>query len=221
MSALLFTPVVELDPGLFRRAEHPYPGVSGTEDPAGWRDYWIRCLADAGISGLAPLPGTEHVPVDQLTDPDHLRAICQAELSRAEEGEGPDVSPSPLSGGLAIFVYGSLRVVPQCCSQLDTWTEWQAQLTEADDKWSQVWIGHPWLSVRGAGEHIEVSQLHETEDAPVIEFSLDRSECLAALNVARTELAALARRLEPVLEELIDPAHATTVAATLSGLRTP
>jgi hypothetical protein len=216
---LSIVPVVELDPGQYRNADHPYPNVSRIEDPAGWQAYWSRCMADAGIENLEALPNTDFVEVARLTDPEHLRAICTAELSGLDFDADLDEQLGPLDGGLAFLIDGVPRLVPQCCGDLGAWREWRTAASDPPDDWSMMWIGHPWISVRRRSTGLELSQLHEDDAEPTANLSVDLELLQVALGSVEDALNAFALRLEAVLAERLDQPRARRTAHILSGLR--
>ncbi|MFZ5891935.1 MAG: hypothetical protein ACOY0T_12845 [Myxococcota bacterium] len=109
-------PVLEFAPGSYSKHERPTPKGSGAEDPAGWFRYWSESLADAGIHDLTPwTPDSWLVTVDQLHDPDVLRAVIMNAEPEIAIVDLDDVSA--LSGGY-ILSHESSTLLPGCCGDL-------------------------------------------------------------------------------------------------------
>ncbi len=114
-------PVLELEPWVFSTVERPRPSGSVLETPEGWARYWLDSLADSGITGLTPLrPGSWHVQVHQLGDPETLEKILRIHTRDVDGIEAPiDAEEIPtLSGGLALLSKGEVLIEPTCCSDL-------------------------------------------------------------------------------------------------------
>ncbi len=60
-------PVIEFDPFEYR-SNRPAPTAKIEAAPDAWAAFWRDSLADGGIEGLHPLPGTWVVPVSELDD---------------------------------------------------------------------------------------------------------------------------------------------------------
>lgn len=240
MPSVHLIPVIEFDP-FEHRADRRSPDRGPEESPAEWAAYWRDSLADAGITGLTPLPDTWVVPVDDVQSPELLAHVVKLHLGdsdlteffRSLEGPFDPVSAmnelgelifdgvTPLRGGVAlVFDDGSERdacITPECCGDLSNWREWQ-NATRAGAEWAKVWIGHPEARVRECDGRLRVQKVSESGEPVGPEFGVDANELLAATERAREALAALQRRLGPVLEPALRAAGITPAGEGIAPL---
>jgi hypothetical protein len=197
-------PVLKLEPMKFTSPEHPLPVGTGPEMPEGWHRYWLDCLADSDITGLEPLrPASWHVPTKRLTDPTLLHNFLKVAF---DDWGGPDIFADPeckpvLDGGLALLASGDVIVVPTCCVDLGSLSDWRQAAVYRGADWQMLWIGHPWLSVRYEVPWLVLSNLHES-DTPTGRWAVNADDLERAVAAAQGELEAFAVRMLPVLEAM-------------------
>jgi hypothetical protein len=214
LTDLELVPVVEVRAWAFSERVTPQgPSRSHREM---WHRYWLDCLADAGITGLQPIePGSMHVAASTFADPGKLRQVLQR-LLEPEALTDPEAASS-LDGGVALVSDGRILTVPNCCSDLDDWTEWQPVAND-DANWRILWIGHPWLSIRAEGSDLVLSKPHES-DAPEPRWVFERELVAPAVEAAVAELESFANYLATaLLDSAGNGPHANRIARTLAGL---
>jgi hypothetical protein len=197
-------PVLELEPMKFATGEHPLRVGTGPDMPEAWHRYWLDCLTDSGITGLAPLrPASWHVPTRQLADPAMLRKYLEVTVSKWG-GPGlftePDSKPV-LDGGLALLASGDVVVQPTCCVDLGSLSDWREAAAYRGNGWQMLWIGHPWVSVRYETPWLVVSDLHES-DMPTGRWAVNADDLERAVASAEAEQEAFSVRLRSVLEAM-------------------
>ena len=216
---LRLVPVVEFEPSQFTDVELPLPEGSSRENPSGWLEWWTARLAAGGIVGLEPVrPGSRYVPVANLTNPGHLRRLIESHLPFNEEPTDEDLSAPAFAfpGGHALCDGGEALIEPTCCVSLSDWRAWEGAARHRGADWSQVWIGHPWVSIRYQPPHLILSDYHEGSP-PSDRYSLCPAALARAVDDARAELERFAARLAPVLTGLVPDAVRERVARSLAG----
>lgn len=246
MPATRLFPVLEFDPFEYR-SDRPSPSQTIDAAPEEWARYWQDCLADAGISGLAPLTGTWVVPVAEILEPSLLRMlvarhVCEPDVTaflatlpgpfdpdsgHNEDGETIEEHVTPLRGGLVLSGVGAGHadrvgnpwITPECCGDLGNWREWRNAALVETESWQDLWIGHPSAKVCRVDGCLFVQKVHEDghELGPPVTIAPD--ELRVAVDVACQELERLCERLLPVLEEPGVAHHvARRLAPRLAGL---
>lgn len=205
-------PVVELEAWAFSVRSTPETNGPTAEHRAAWHDYWVACLADAGITDLAPIRyRSMHVRAAALAAHPALLAVL-ARLVPPEDRSEPD-EVGPLGGGIALLGNGRLVQEPMCCSDLSHWRDWRAVAGYRGTDWRMLWIGHPWLSARGTGDDLELSRPHEGGPAEPA-WVLNRDHIPQAVTQAVAELEQLAERVAAEL----GGRHARALSRRLCGL---
>jgi hypothetical protein len=220
LDGLDLLPVLEFDPAEFRDPDRRPPGVESEADEAVYRRHWYDSLADAGIVGLDPLPGTWLVPVRAVAEALALARLAATRIDRsyARPGIGEPVELDhlgPLGGGYVLRSCGDIKVWPGCCSDLGTLTSWEAAMSYQGESWEMVWIGHPWLSVRFDEGRLILSEPHES-DQPVAQYSIDPGALALAIDSARVAVEQFEERLVPVIEGRVPPSQVRDVARILT-----
>jgi len=85
------------------------PAGSATENPENWNSYWVECLADSGITGLANIEHSWLVPIEEITDPDTIRQYLTAEIG---ESLGDEYDPEYISKAEAQIIRFRERIQP-------------------------------------------------------------------------------------------------------------
>lgn len=213
-------PVLELDPWSFSTPDRPRPSGSIPETPEEWSRFWLDCLADAGIHGLAQLhPGSWHVPVRDLDNGETLLKMLRTAVGDGQSIGAPiePVGVPILDGGLALFNEGRLLVAPTCCSDLGNISEWRSAAGYRESEWRTLWIGHPWLSVRYEGRLLVISEPHDS-DKPSGRWVVEPGVLGRAVDAAEVKLEGFARRLAGAVAHIGAEDRAERLARRLAGL---
>ncbi len=217
---LTLAPVVELAPYDFAAPERVSPGAQGTDE--GWRAHWFASLADAGITGLMPLyPGSWLVTTRHLSESPALDAVLRGLLMLGDDSDEAQMRRNgALEGGFALFADGELVIKPSCCNGLYELCEWQEAAAHREPVWKDVWIGHPWISVRFREGRLILSDYHE--GAPFLErWAVDPADLGRAVAAAQNDLEVFAGALRRSLRGLQGRAGARILARRLAGLEEP
>ena len=210
-------PVLEFDPGLFRRQDHPFPDATFDEDPQGWQSYRVLCWADAGIHALKTYRNSEFVRLEDIDEPllwtflnNHL------ELNDTDPFDMEQVSGLP--GGCLLELDDGAMIQPRCCGALEDWHNWAEACETPLNESCELWIGHPQLSVKSVGpEHVAIRELQEFgQPKNPQEFTVDRSELRRAIHAIEEKIATFKVRVATALNAN-GFAQADKLAATLVG----
>jgi hypothetical protein len=221
IDALSLAPVIEFEPGRYKREKRDFPRVSRAEAPDEWQRYWLACLADAGIAELLPIgAGGWLVPASTITRPETLRRLIDASLSTCglEAERLPDAlggSPldkrlSALDGGFVIASQGSTLAEPACCGDLGDLVGFRGALMFDDGEWRPIWTGHDGASVAARRGGLELR-------IDAAEYALSPGLLAAAVGAASQELDALEARILSVAREMVPPGLADELARCLVG----
>jgi len=199
-------PVLELEPGRYAKTQYPTPQGSGAEDRAGWTAHWKRSLADAGITDLDPFPGTTWMVSLEGISEATLRTIVVVEILEGQAKVDPDTPLDHLhcfSGGYVLRSGSKTLIHPQCCGDLSNLQGWKDAARHLSMDWTQLWIGHPSISVRSVNGVLELSDYHEPdEQAKAAVASVPPDQLLIAAERALGEAQAFKVRLIPILKSL-------------------
>jgi hypothetical protein len=214
-------PVVELDPSKFSAPDRPYPSQSYPEVPEEWHRHWSDSLADSGLAGLRPIRrGSWHVATAEFADATRLRKLLQSafrDMGGVQALCDPD-HRAPLNGGLALRSRPQdLLIEPGCCADLGNLTGWRAAVAYKGDAWQELWIGHPWISVKFASPRLILSEQHET-DHPTARWAVCPRQLELALAAATVELERFASRIAGALLSLGFSGDCSSIARMLAGL---
>ena len=82
MNKVRFVPVIEVEPGDFRKTDIPLPNGTASENPNGWDKYWRKSLSESKIENIDPYQlGSWLVPLKQLlSKPKTLSLVLKNKL---------------------------------------------------------------------------------------------------------------------------------------------
>lgn len=219
-------PVVEVYG--FDYSRLPTPEVRpASEHPAIWDDYFQRCMADAGFSGVRTIkPGLSFVAVSSLSGTALLDRMIRDRL--ADSGlpgfEDPDadgeaaseVNVASFSGGLALCVDGDPVISPSCCGDLGDLSSWEEALQTRPSE-GTLWIGHPDLKVSFSESAVVLCETseYEQETDSLLEVSLPIAALERAVASARAELVRLRVELEPAVARILGSSERSAQVADL------
>lgn len=185
-------PVVEVSP--LRFSSRAIPKTAGADE---WHENWRLCLADAGITDMAPVRvGSWYVPTVYFTNALQLRAFLRVtieEMGGFEKIISED-EVQRLDGGFALRDAPSDTLIePGCCGDFSNLSEWKIAAAYRAPGWETLWIGHPWLSVRYECPNLILSHPHESpppvESCLLLPDELDRAIVAAEIEVRRFKIA--------------------------------
>ncbi|MGH1539642.1 MAG: hypothetical protein ACRBHB_04410 [Arenicella sp.] len=188
-------PVLELEPATYSKIQRKIPDYG---DIKGWSSYWAESLSDSGMFDIKPVKaGSWFVELSQISD-ENLNIILNKELGDFDE---TDDEISPMLGGYALKVDKSIIILPSCCGDLSNIDDWQDASEYIGEAEKELWIGHPWLLVKGDKDTVEIVQTSEYEEPHDPErITVKRSELKDAIRFAKIELNQFESRLLLLIE---------------------
>jgi hypothetical protein len=214
-------PVVELEPATFSTKSRNAPSNSSWEVPEAWFRYWSDSLADSGIRELRPVRhGSWHVPTVNFTATRNLQLFLEKTFQQwggIESLSDPENRPV-FYGGLALRCSASgVLIEPSCCSELETVNDWKEAAVYKGETWRDLWIGHPWLSVRYESPLLILSEPHES-NTPSERWAVNPDELDQNTNDAKVELVRFANEVANLLPALGCPEDPIKMSRKLAGL---
>ena len=102
-------------------------------------------IQDYGIFKFSTKPISEaskfHFDISELCDSDIDKILTERNIKRIKSNS----KVSPLSGGIAVIENNIPVIEPTCCNDLQSINVWEAVLKSDQNRWRQLWIGHPWI----------------------------------------------------------------------------
>jgi hypothetical protein len=215
---LELVPVLEFSPSTYDKMDRPSPAGSVTENPEGWKTYWVECLADSGIIGLTNLEHSWLVPIEEITEPNIIKQYLTSEIGESLVDEYDPDHFGALIGGFALRSGGETLVLPGCCGDLGNIEEWKTAAEYKKGDWVDVWIGHPLISIRFNAEQLIISETHEPGEKPERNcHSIDPKELLKAISKAEVQIVRLRERIQSILTEYFSAELAEEASMFLVG----
>ena len=195
------TPVLELEPSIFKNPDRAYPLSYSTEIS---EKFWRDCLKDSGIIDLKPYePASWFVRLSDVTKSTYLETIISKHLEDTERELLEEIDFLALIGGYA-FEYRDIIILPTCCCDLGNISEWEAAANCKNKESGDIWIGHPWLTYRSQDDVIEITQTTEYEESPQPEiFEIPQKELVIAVAKAKEELQQLEKDIIPIAKKIL------------------
>jgi hypothetical protein len=195
---------LEFAPSKYSNMDRLSPAGSVTENPEDWNSYWVECLADSGITGLADLERSWLVPIEEISDPNIIKQYLTTEIGEYLSAEYDPEYIGALCGGFALRSGGETLVWPGCCGDLGDIKEWKIASEYKRGEWVDIWIGHPTISVYFDGKRLIISEAHEPLEKPARNcHSIAPKELLEAISKAEAQIVRFRERIQPILAEYI------------------
>lgn len=198
--------VIEIDPWNYTEKEYEVPLGSRNEDPKQWSEFWYRCLSDSNLNHLRPIElGSFFVDITKIKDSE-LETIVRTELKDVDLSDYKN-HIGCLNGGIVIKEKGKVVIEPTCCSDLSDLFNWEEIGKTTLDKWTQLWIGHPWVFYKKNNDTILFSDytednLEDFKEIPV-KYKLSVQELMAEIKLIKEDYNVFEKRVYNVLKEFI------------------
>ncbi|MBD1879943.1 MULTISPECIES: hypothetical protein [unclassified Coleofasciculus] len=219
-------PVIEFAPSDYCHSERSLPLGRVVENPHAWYRYWKESLADSELESIEPIrPGSWLVPISQLVEPFVLRHLVETYFEKLEIAtSSPDLECiGSFSGGYVLCCNDDIVIEPTCCSGLEDIAAWEGAMTYRGEQWDELWIGHPWVSVRFASGNLCISGYHETSSSKLpnsaTRYTVKPSVLEVAIRAAKAEVELFRQRLLSVVQKLTPAALASEIVCNLTGAR--
>jgi hypothetical protein len=139
-----FIPVLELSPFDFKKRRWKVPWENHGKKE--WDDFVLKCLKDSGINNLLPVESTSDSFELKKISNENLEIIIKNHFKKFMKYSlryWPD-RLSSLQGGLLIKekskIFASL---PGCCFDISDIKEWELIISEGNETWQYICLGHP------------------------------------------------------------------------------
>jgi len=109
-----------------------------------------------------------------------------------------------LLGGIVITRDEKIMLVPNCCGDLSNIYSWEEIKSNKSKKWTQLWIGHPWVFYRRSNGIIEMSDYFDDDNPSInfenIKFSITDEQLKTQLKQVRKTQETFQKRLSENLK---------------------
>ncbi len=156
---LKLIPVIEFEPSVYRHEKRSSPIESPAEAPQVWAKYWKDSLADSGMGELESFENSWFVETSKIVKEETIRKLIRGWIE--EDGSLlPGDEIGSINGGYILQSDDNV-ILPQCCGDLADIENWQKAIYWQDEKWEEIWIGHPWAYVRYVEGKLEFTPHYE------------------------------------------------------------
>ena len=150
------TATIEIEPSDYELNNYERPNGTIEEKRDEWSELWFKCVSDSGLNNIKPIEsGSWFVDLSQLTKNDLeiiiKRHIKEVNLSNFKE------EMVALSGGIVIQNNNEILIEPTCCGDISDIQNWEEIRNTELNKWTQLWIGHPWVFYKKNDNYITIS----------------------------------------------------------------
>lgn len=213
-----FTPVLEFEPGYFRKDHREHPPFDAPNWEELSRQFWYDVLSDWDIVDMHPItPGSWFVNLHDVTDR-ALEVLIALELEDIDFEEIDHIST--FSGGFSLQTENGAEFHPMCCGSLDNLENWREAFSDDMTTSTDIWIGHPYLwAERTDKDIISLSWgLDDPEDpkqqGPI---EISRSQLNPLIQKAHADIMAFNDRINAALVKMGNK-DAEKIARQFSGL---
>lgn len=154
-------------------------------------------LLEGNVSLIPVLEGfyytnrPENIPLAQIDD----FSDVIAELDIPNSVDFPPLDEIRVdSWKLAFYVYSgyelrhhdTIILSPQCCGDLSNIEDWEAVCRYRGEKWTMLWMGHPWSNARYEDSRITLTELWEEDiDADTRTYSISPQKLTKLVSEAK------------------------------------
>lgn len=210
---------IEIEPWDYAKNEYESPSVSIAENPKEWSNFWYKCISDSDLQSLQPIElGSYLVDINKIGEVE-LKTILQKtikdiDLSDFQEGV------RRIFGGIVIVENDKVIIEPTCCGDMSDIQNWEEIEKSESNKWTQLWIGHPWVFYKRTGNYIVISDYtdYSLEDFKNIseKYKFSEQKLLSEIKSSRNRQIEFENRIRKVLLEL-DIKNANEIAKIMTG----
>ena len=210
---------IEIEPWDYAKNEYESPSVSKAENPKGWSDFWYKCISDSNLQNLQPIElGSYLVDINKIGESE-LKTILKKELKDIDLSDFEEYV-GQIVGGIVIVENDKIILEPTCCGDISDIQNWEEIEKSELDKWTQLWIGHPWVFYKKTNNHIALSDYtdYNLEDFKDIteKYKFSEQKLLSEIKSSRNNQIEFEKRISKVLAELkID--NANEIAKLMTG----
>ena len=196
---------IEIEPSDYELNNYERPNGTIEEKRDEWSELWFKCVSDSGLNNIKPIEsGSWFVDISQLTKNDLeiiiKKHIEDVNLSNFEE------EMVALSGGIVIQNNNEILIEPTCCGDISDIQNWEEIRNTELNKWTQLWIGHPWVFYKKKDNYITISDYtdYNLEDFKDIseKHKFSEQELLSEIKSSRNCQIDFENRISEILVEM-------------------
>ncbi|MBD0404520.1 hypothetical protein [Flammeovirga sp. EKP202] len=210
---------IEIEPWDYSKNEYDLPSKTKAEDPEAWSNYWLKCISDSNLQNLKSIaPGSFLVDMKTVGDFE-LKVILEEKLQDLDPSEIEECL-GRISGGIVIVENDNIIVEPNCCGDLSDILNWEEIGNASFNKWTSLWIGHPWIYFKRTDKYISISDFTEKnlEEFKSIseKHKLSEEELVAEIKICRNDQIHFENRISEILVEM-NIKNADEIAKIMTG----
>ena len=196
---------IEIEPWDYTENEYESPNVSRDENPQKWSEFWYKCISDSNLQNLKPIElGSNLVDINNIGEPE-LKTILKKELKDVDLSDYQEYV-GQINGGIVVMDNEKVIIEPTCCGDLSDIQNWEEIGKTELNKWTQLWIGHPWLFYKRIDNNISFSDYTDfnLEDFKNISENQKISEktFISEIQLMRKSLNEFEKRISKALTEM-------------------
>ncbi|WP_452601472.1 hypothetical protein [Pontimicrobium sp. MEBiC06410] len=196
---------IEIEPWDYTKNEYESPSVSKVENPKAWSDFWYKCISDSNLQNLKPIEiGSYLVDINNIGDSE-LKTILKKELEDVDLSDFKEYV-GQIIGGIVIVKNGKIIIEPTCCGDISDIQNWEEVGNAEFNKWTQLWIGHPWIFYKRTDNYIAVSDYtdYNLEDFKDIseKHKFSEQEFLSEIKISYKIQIEFENRISKILKEM-------------------
>ena len=196
---------IEIEPWDYTENEYESPYVSKAENPKAWSDFWYKCISDSNLQNLKPIElGSYLVDINNIGDSE-LKTIIKKELKDVDLSDFQEYV-GQIIGGIVIVENDKIMLEPTCCGDISDIQNWEEIEKSELNKWTQLWIGHPWIFYKRTNNQIAISDYtdYNLEDFKDIseKYTISEEKLLSEIKASRNNQIEFEKRISKILSEL-------------------
>lgn len=196
---------IEISPYNYANSEYEYPNGSSEELPDEWDKFWKKCLSDKNLGNLKSIrKGSFLVDINSIKNSE-LEEILKSEL-RDVELDNFEEQIGSICGGIVLKTENDFLIEPTCCGEIGNLYDWEEIFEKPSTKWTQLWIGHPWIFYRVEDDKIQFSDYYEVKIEEIENIKtivkVSIKDLKNKLKVIKKDQIKFEKRIQTVLSEM-------------------
>ncbi|CAL2106377.1 conserved hypothetical protein [Tenacibaculum sp. 190524A02b] len=196
---------IEIEPWDYTENEYEFPNISRDKSPEKWSEFWYKCISDSKLQDFKPVElGSYLVDIESVKDSE-LKIILKNKLNEVDLSNYQEYV-GQIVGGIVIKNKGKVIIEPTCCGDLSNIQNWEEIEKTELNKWTQLWVGHPWLFYKRNNDTVSFSEYTDfsLEDFKGMseKFKLSEKELFAEIRSVRKGLNRFENRIKKALIEM-------------------
>ena len=210
---------IEIEPWDYTENEYESPSVSKVENPKAWSDFWYKCISDSNLQNLQPIElGSYLVDINKIGESE-LKTIIKKELKNVDLSDFQEYV-GQIIGGIVVLENEKIILEPTCCGDISNIQNWEQVGNAELNKWTQLWIGHPWIFYKRTDNYIAISDYtdYNLEDFTDIseKNKFSEQELLSEIKISRKSQIEFENRISKILNQM-EINNANEIAKLMTG----